>query len=56
MKNCWKVEPTDRPTFKEIRESLQSMLMDTEVKLHFVSVFRARYHTSVTGLPTFFIK
>ena len=31
MTNCWKVEPTERPTFKEIRESLHSMLMDNEV-------------------------
>ena len=31
MRKCWKVEPEERPTFEEIRESLNDMLSDKEV-------------------------
>ena len=31
MTKCWKVEPKDKPTFEEIRESLNSMLNDDKV-------------------------
>lgn len=31
MKNCWKAEPTERPTFAEIRAAIQDMLLDDEV-------------------------
>jgi hypothetical protein len=31
MTNCWKVEPSERPTFEDLHESLHGMLMDDEV-------------------------
>ena len=31
MKNCWKAEPNERPTFEELRDILNNMLNDDEV-------------------------
>ena len=31
MSGCWKVEPAERPSFVDIRESLLAMLKDNEV-------------------------
>ena len=33
MRKCWKDEPKERPTFEEIRESINNMLNDEEVKI-----------------------
>jgi hypothetical protein len=31
MTNCWNVEPSERPTFEDLHESLHGMLMADEV-------------------------
>ena len=50
MTKCWKVEPNERPTFKEIHESLQDMLTDNEVRIHefIVSLIR-KWPSSFSG-------
>ena len=32
MSACWKVEPVERPSFLDIRESLLGMLVDSKVR------------------------
>ena len=36
MRNCWKVDPNERPSFKEIRDDLYSMLTDDEVIIYYL--------------------
>jgi hypothetical protein len=31
MTNCWKVKPSERPTFEDLHETLHAMLMGDEV-------------------------
>ena len=35
MTKCWRVDPKERPTFEDILESIQDMLMDNEVQVHY---------------------
>ena len=35
MRKCWRVDPKERPTFEDIREWIQDMLMDNEVQFHY---------------------
>ena len=35
MRKCWRVDPKERPTFEDIGEWIQDMLMDNEVQIRY---------------------